>query len=260
MNKILQILLFISVLQSVTYAETTREDVDKYIDISRGGEIIKNRFKFRYKTYFSKMYGYDIEKADKKTIKEYKAFIFKPKYEDIFYDAFSKMDDNSYYEIMAFYKTALGQKYTLAFRELYDMDMQDELMKMIMDKNASLGLPKKRKLEEAINKVLYSKLYRGLNKNIFAVGDKKAIEKYNLATNDKGEIAKDEKKALLDEFYEAFNQMAYRHFSDDELSQILEYAKTYGNIEMYFLYRALNLNIDAFNKDLNTFLKEKALK
>ncbi len=259
MHKIIQILLFINVLQSTIHAETTREDVDKYLKVSRGGVIFENRYKFRYKTYFYKMYGYSIKKADKRVIEKYKAFILNPKHIDILYQVFSKMDDNSYYEIMAFYKTALGQKYTQAFRELYAMDIQDELMKSIMDKKIKLELPKIRELIIEINKAFYSKFSLYLKKNIFIYGNNKAIKKYKLPTNNKGEITDATRKILLDKFLDAFNQMAYRHFSDEELSQILEYANTYGKIEMAFLYHALHLNIDAFKKDLEIFLKEKAL-
>jgi hypothetical protein len=119
---------------------------------------------------------------------------------------------------------------------------------------------KKRKLVTEINKAFYEKLYRTLNKNIFVHGNSKAIQKYKLPINIEGEITIKAKKALSDEFYSVFNEIAYRAFSDDELSKILEYAKTYGNIEMTFFHRALNLNTDAFNKDLNKFIKEKALK
>jgi hypothetical protein len=142
MYKIINILLFIGVIHTSIFAETTKEDVDKYLEISRGGVILENTYKFRYEAYFSKMYGYGIGKADESMIKKYKTFIMNPKYIDIFYKVFSELDDNSYYEIIAFYKTTLGKKYTQAFKELYERDIEDELMLLIMEKKDKLLLHK----------------------------------------------------------------------------------------------------------------------
>ena len=257
MYKIINILLFIGVIHTSIFAETTKEDVDKYINVSRGGVIVKNTFLLRYKTYFSKLYNIDIKKANKKLIKEYKSFIFNSKYEDVFYKEFSKMDDNSYYEIMAFYKTKLGKKYTKSFKKLYEMDIRKELMISIIEKKGQLLLPKKRKLVSKINKALYSKLNIDLEKDIFVDGDSKAIKKYVLPSKDNQHISIKKKKFIIAEYFEVFSELAYKDFSDEELSQILEYAKTYGKIEMGVLHHALKVSIDALEQDLNNFIKSK---
>ena len=241
------------VIHTSIFAETTKEDVDNYLEISRGGAVVKDRFLFRYKTYFSVMYGMDIKKADKRTIKKYKSFIFKPKYEDIFYEAFTQLDDNTYFEIMEFYKTKLGKKYAQAFKELYAMDISKELMLSIMENKDSLLLPEKRKLVTEINRVLYSQLHIDLEKGIFVVGYNKKMENKKISKSTK------ELKTLLDEYIEVFNEIAYRCFSDEELSQVLKYAKTYGKIEMGFLHHALKLNIDYFKKDLDDFMEKEKL-
>lgn len=72
-----------------------------------------------------------------------------------------------------------------------------------------------------------------------------------------GEISPEEKLLINKEFRAVFNELAYRCFSDEELYQILKYAKKYGKTEMYFLYLSLNSNINTFQNDLNIFLKDK---
>ena len=251
MYKIINILLFIGLLNTSIFAETTKEDVDKYLEISRGKTIIKYSFLLRYEECFSIMYGKDIKKADKRAIKKYKAFIFNSKYEDIFYKAFSQLDDTSYYEIMAFYNTKLGKKYAQAFQEVYEMDISKELTTLIREKKDNIVLSKKRKLVTEINKALYSRYYTNIEKNIFlkSHGGIK-VENYTGST-------KRIPQNILDEYFEVFSEIAYRDFSDEELLQVLQYAKTYGKIEMGILHHALKLNIDAFKKDLKEFINKK---
>ena len=203
------------------------------------------------------MYDEDIEKADRQAIKKYKAFIFNSKYEDIFYKAFTQLDETSYYEIMTFYNTKLGKKYAQAFQELYQKDFSEKIMTLIFAKLTKELIPQKRKLVAKINKVLYSKLHIDLEKDIFIVGSSKEEKRYQIFSNKKNGISTKEMKAILDEYIEIFNEVAYRHFSDEELSQVLQYAKTYGKIEMGVLHHALKLNIDAFKKDLKEFINKK---
>ncbi len=252
MKKLVHIFLFIGIINTLTFAELTKEDVDRYIDISRGGEIIKDRLNFRYKVCFPIMYGYDIKQADKKTIKKYQDFIFNSKNEEVFYKAFAKIDDTSYYEIMAFYKTDLGKKYTQGFKKIYDMDIQEELIKSILSKKNKILLPEKRELVIEINKELYSMLGLDLKDYTF-------FEDFNIKFNtDKGNsIPPKEIKLIVDEYIAVFSEFAYKDFSDNELSDILAYAKTYGKIEMAFLHHALKQSILDFKKDLKKRINNK---
>ena len=251
MYKIINILLFIGLLNTSIFAEITKEDVDKYIEVSRGGEIIKYSLTTRYKECFSMMYGKDIKKADKRAIKKYKAFIFNSKYEDIFYKTFTQLDDTSYYEIMEFYKTNLGKKYAKSFQELYEMNIGKELTTLILKNKDNIVLSKKRKLVIQIENVLYGRKYIDVEKNNFVKSYGGVISEYSLSSNESVF------KTVGDEYFKVFSEIAYRYFSDEELLQVLEYAKTYGKIEMGVLHHALTLNRDSFKKDLKEFINKK---
>jgi len=249
MKKLVHIFLFIGIINTLTFAEVTKEDVDRYLEVSRGGEIVKDRFTFRYYKNFPIIYGYNIKKADKQTIQKYKAFIFKPKYEDVFYKAFAKIDDASYYEIMAFYKTDLGKKYTQGFKKIYDMDIRKELMTLILESKDRLVLPKKR--------ILVSKIYKAFNSKVYINYKKYSQELKETNVFKNKNISFDEMKLIIDEYFEVFSEFAYKDFSENELYDILAYAKTYGKIEMAFLYHALTLNVSVFKEDLEKFIKNK---
>jgi len=250
MYKKINILLLITVLNTLLFAKVTNEDVEKYLKISRGGTIVKYTFLFEYREYFSRINSIDIKKANKQTIKKYKSFIFNSKYEDIFFKTFSELDDTSYFEIMAFYKTKLGKKYAQTFRELYKKDIAVELIGLILEKNNNIVLPKKRNLVIEINKALYSRYYMNIEKNIFFKTSGGVMLEY---VNSHKIVP----QTVNDEYFEVFNELAYKDFSNEELSQILEYAKTYGKIEMGVLHHALKVSIDALEQDLNNFIKSK---
>jgi len=254
MKKLVHIFLFIGIINTLTFAEVTREDVDRYLEVSRGGEIFKDRLTSRYYQYFSSMYGYNIKQADKKTIKEYQDFVFNAKYEEIFYKTFEEMDDNTYYEIMAFYKTDLGKKYTQAFKKLYKMDIQKEIIISIVREKEKKILPKRRKLVTAINDILYGKLYIDLGDDMFTIDSSKEYAGQKILDKN---ISSDKMKMVLYEFYQVFNELAYKDFSDAELFDILEYAKTYGKIEISSIYNALQLSREKFLQDLEKFIKNK---
>jgi hypothetical protein len=251
MYKIINILFFIAVLQTSLFANTTKEDVDEYLNICRGQGLIKDAYMFKYKKYFPIIYGIDIKNADQHMIEKYDALMLNPKYRDDFYNILRQLDDNSYFEIMAFYKTKLGKKYAQAFNKLYDDGTAKSLSIYLQQKSNVPLLEGRRKLVTEINNALnYSNLHKdfktisfNMNKNkipLTLIEDKK----YNV---------------IFTEYFEILSEFAYKNFSDEELSQVLIYAKRYGHIEMKHFYEALSLYSEHAYKDLYEFIEKEKL-
>jgi len=246
MKKLVHIFLFIGIINTLTFAEITKDDVEEYSKISRGGIVVRNYFIQRYKRYFSIIYGEEMQRADKAFIKEYNSFISNPKYINDFYEVFSYLDDNSFYEIIEFYKTNLGKKYFLAFEKIYTDGTGEKLMYIMMKNTHNQPLHKIRKLVSKINNALYSRYYTDIKRGIFTEGSPSG--EYLFISN---------KKITSEQYLQIFNALVYKDFSDDELEQILKYAKTYGKIEMGFLDYALRINKQHFKNDLEKFIRNK---
>lgn len=257
MKRIINLLLLLTLVNISIYANTTKEDVDDYLEVSRGGAVIKHLYRIEYKRGFPFIYGITIEKADKKLIEKYKSFIFDPKYQNDFNKILGKLDDNSYTEIMAFYHTKLGKKYAKAFQDFYADDTAENLLILIKEEKKPL-LNTRRKLITKINKVLnYNQLYRDVKKTSGIMLYHKEIKENKLYAMKKINQVMEDNTEYLKEYVAVSSEIIYRDFSDDELSQLLVYAKAYGYIEMKYVYKALEEYIKHFYKDVYILIEAR---
>lgn len=258
MHKIINILFFISLLNTSIVANITEEKVKEYLHVSRGKILIKLMFTSAYKTYFPIIYGKDIKSSNEDMIKQYTKFIFNPKYEDDLLEILRQLDEKTYSGIMAFYETKVGKKYTQAFERLYTNDLDEQLLIFLKQPKKQPFSKNKIKLILEINKALnYITLQVNLKKVSFISYTMKGIKKDKITSIEKVDSIVKKYKNKLKENLGIIRLMTYKNFNEEELSQVLKYAQTYGKIEMEFVFRALTLYIQNFYKDLYELIEKR---
>lgn len=252
MKRILKLLILLSILNMPIFAKITEEEVDEYLEVSRGGQLTMLVLATVYDTVFDTICNMKIENLNEVTKKKYQNFIFNPKYIENFREVIIGIDTKDYTEIMAFYETKLGQKYTQSFKVLYSDDIIRKLLVFLEQRLKNPSSKNKLKLIKQINKVLNEDTflidYIG---NIMDFEYKREIEKYKLSQNEVNRLMKVSKKytSNIDNSLEIKSEYIYRDFTDEELLEILEYVKIYGKIELEFVTKALREYLNSLKKD-----------
>lgn len=208
-----QTILILTVLLTIisnTYADITLAQVDKYLKISRAGEIIKLDEALLEKQFYQRM---NLNKKDAKLpIQiEFQSFLNSIERVEICKNNFLKLNRLNYKKIIKFYKSDIGQKYAKAYNKFGNMTRKDMEKKYIeLKENGTLYDKKEdiiRRISEQSN-FINSRIKLWENTVIFTTQTITLDLQYRM-------------QKRIEEYQPIFMGVIYAKFSEDELLIIL---------------------------------------
>jgi len=222
---------------NIAFADIPKDKIYNYLKISAGGAFFSSY-------HFNTIVKLAREGFDKESLKK---IANDEKYIEVYTDKFLKLSDVDYHQIMTFYKTEVGKKYTQAIFNLAKIEKDNYTLLYEKDKCSH----EKQVIINNINKKLNT-LEHKLN----------FIKKYqfeiNLINNLKKSIYKQEinkfnNKSKLLQREKILSCLLYKDFTIKELQYIYDYVSTNaGQYENQLFYEGFDSYIRVFFDDIKT--------
>jgi len=232
-------LVFTQILIVSVYAELNQKLMEQYWETSRAQGMFKLSQKGLKKDLFK---ATQLKKEDKKPLllKEINTFIRNPKYIEAYKKIFFSIDDIIYKDLIKFYNTTLGKKYSRLSISVDWMDSEEvkQKYKKIM-KDYPLSMEKLKLISDIDKELNLIELKVDWQRN-FIFFQKRVLYPDNNFTDAMIDRAVEIYKKKMKEYEPKLMSVLFYKFSEEELKEILKYASSkILAIEVEYIYKAI---------------------
>jgi len=232
MKKIKKILIIFITMNTLAFAELSKEQLIQYSKVSWGVKKFKEIEDAKYDNLFIKL-GIDNNISNLKKIEEMKKFAYCHHASKAFLDEIRKLTNEEYNEIISFYQSDLGKKLSqehLTFshskvKSIYKTLKQGNQF----SKEKKLLIQSITKQLNVIELKIQYEIRKLITKNFHETNQYYSEEYLKRYAN--------QHRPIVKEYEEQKNIVMFRDFSINELKKILEFSKTQGakgEIELLF--------------------------